>query len=410
MKNLPMFYLLECPLGVALFKKDEEQVSLLDKHTFGTDSDPISIFSSLDEGVVPDSIKDLIRQHCPPASTINILSEKLAKSLGDELHVNVVCTPDECFRRIRLNCFKHFGISKDEYKAQTARMAHRMIETDRSDVVLIDILNYVEEMDVCINNRIMRVREWYSIHFPELNSILENNMEYLKMVLRVGNRKTFIQDEKSETEHTDNSRLVDLARQSMGCDMKDADIQSIKDDVLNILKDVEYREGMLVFMKTKAQQGFPNLYNLIGEVILARLLRKAGSISKLSQLPSSTVQILGSEKAFNEAIKSKGNTPKHGIIFNHSFISGLPDNIRGRVARVVANKIALCARVDSDPKRAIKGDFGAKMKVLVEKVIEKLSDHREKEKKPIINKKKRVISVADYDVSRDSRKRAKKPD
>ena len=46
----------------------------------------------------------------------------------------------------------------------------------------------------------------------------------------------------------------------------------------------------------------------------------AGSLTNLAKYPASTVQILGAEKALFRALKTKGNTPKYGLIFHSSFI------------------------------------------------------------------------------------------
>jgi len=392
-----MLYLLESPLGLAIFKRTQDDMTLLKRHIFSPNTNITAVFNALNQGELPCDLREFILENCPAGSTVNVLNAKLTQTMTEEMHLNAVCTPDEYFRRIRTNHFKYFDVSKDVSRAMTARLAHRLIETSRDDVVVVDLLNCVEEMDVSINCRTMRVREWYSIHFPELDAIADNS-EYLNTVLRVGN--------KSSLACTDDG-IGALAKHSMGCDMGEADISRIKEDIQDILKDMEHRGRILALMKTKVQQGFPNLYNLAGEGITARLLRRAGSISQLAQMASSTIQILGAEKAFNEAIKARSNTPKHGLIFNHSFVSGASEDVRGRVARVFANKISLCARVDSDSSRTEGGEFGAEMRKAVERLIERQMDKGKKGKKEILKSKKRVISVSEYDVSRDSRKRSK---
>lgn len=398
-----MLYLLESVFGMALFKKNKEDMILLKKLLFDADTSVVDVSNALNEGVIPDQIKEFIKENCPPASTLNVLNPRACRTISKELSIDAVCIPDAEFRKIRTSPFKYFDVSKDICRMVTSKIAHKLIETDRNDLILVDILNYVEEMDVSINNRIMRMREWYSIHFPELNTVADS-MAYLGFVLKIGNRQEFLLD----PDHSDvPDELIQLARLSMGSNMKNEDIQKIKDDVKNILKDVEYKGSMLTLMRTCAQASFPNLFNLIGEGLTARLIRKAGSISQLAQLASSTIQILGAEKAFNEAVKTKSNTPKYGLIFNHSLVCNSPEEIRGRVARAVANKISLCARIDSDPKNLASGEFGMKTRKEVEKLVETLTDRENRGKRPVINKKKRIISVKEYDVSRDSTKRMK---
>lgn len=391
-----MFYLLESPIGIALFKRTQDDITMLKSLAFDESTDTPAIFHSLNSGDLPESVISFISENCTAGSTINVLNPQLSEKIKNETQLNGVCEPDEYFRKIRTNSFKYFGTSKNTNMAATAKLAHRLASTGRDDMIVVDLLNCVEEMDVSINNRVMRMREWYSIHFPELN-VIADNMEYLQTVIRIGNRKGLETDGEIEK----------LAKNSMGSEMKEDDIEKIKEDINGILRDVEHKNSVVGLLKMRIQRAFPNLYNLAGESITARLLRKAGSISRLAQMPSSTVQILGAEKAFNEAVKAKSNTPKHGLIFNHSFISGSPEHLRGRIARVFANKISLCARVDSENQS---GDFGATMKKTIEKLIEKMIENGSKEKKIAVKNKKRIISVTEYDVSRDSTKRSKTAD
>jgi nucleolar protein 56 len=78
-----------------------------------------------------------------------------------------------------------------------------------------------------------------------------------------------------------------------------------------------------------------------------RLIAHAGSLTKLSKCPASTVQILGAEKALFRALKSKGNTPKFGLLFNSTYISRAATKNKGRISRYLANKCAIASRIDA---------------------------------------------------------------
>lgn len=91
----------------------------------------------------------------------------------------------------------------------------------------------------------------------------------------------------------------------------------------------------------------PNLRSLIGDTVAARLIQKAGSLTSLAKCPASTVQILGAEKALFRALKTKGNTPKYGLIYHSSFIGRASAKNKGRISRYLANKCAIAARIDS---------------------------------------------------------------
>ncbi|MFH1638532.1 MAG: hypothetical protein ABIB71_08960 [Candidatus Woesearchaeota archaeon] len=88
-----------------------------------------------------------------------------------------------------------------------------------------------------------------------------------------------------------------------------------------------------------------------GPIISARLIRNAGSLKKLSSMPSSKIQLLGAEKALFTHLKTGSKAPKHGIIFNHFSIKESEN--KGKAARKLASKIAIAARVDYFKKNKI---------------------------------------------------------
>ncbi len=95
----------------------------------------------------------------------------------------------------------------------------------------------------------------------------------------------------------------------------------------------------------------PNLTEILGAKIAARLLERAGSMEKLAILPASTIQIIGAEKSLFKALTrirkgKKAKIPKHGIIFQHPFIRSLPKRKRGKMARFMAGKLAIAAKLD----------------------------------------------------------------
>lgn len=74
---------------------------------------------------------------------------------------------------------------------------------------------------------------------------------------------------------------------------------------------------------------------------------QAGSLTNLAKAPASTVQILGAEKALFRALKTKGNTPKYGLIYHSTFIGRADAKNKGRISRYLANKCSIATRIDS---------------------------------------------------------------
>jgi nucleolar protein 56 len=127
----------------------------------------------------------------------------------------------------------------------------------------------------------------------------------------------------------------------------------------------EYRHKLHTYLLDKMHVVAPNLSALIGEVVGARLISHAGSLTNLAKYPASTVQILGAEKALFRALKTKGNTPKYGLIFHSSFIGRAKQRNKGRISRYLANKCSIASRIDCFSELATDA-FGAKMKEQVE--------------------------------------------
>lgn len=110
----------------------------------------------------------------------------------------------------------------------------------------------------------------------------------------------------------------------------------------------------------------PNLTALIGEMVGSKLISHSGSLINLAKYPASTIQILGAEKALFRALKTRGKTPKYGLIFNSTFIGRAGQKNKGRISRYLANKCAIAARIDSFSETQQTTAFGEKLKEQME--------------------------------------------
>ena len=117
----------------------------------------------------------------------------------------------------------------------------------------------------------------------------------------------------------------------------------------------------------------PNLTALIGEMVGSKLISHSGGLINLAKYPASTIQILGAEKALFRALKTKGKTPKYGLIFNSSFIGRAGLKNKGRISRYLANKCAIASRLDSFSEGVPNGRFGETLKDQMEERLTFLS-------------------------------------
>ncbi len=93
-------------------------------------------------------------------------------------------------------------------------------------------------------------------------------------------------------------------------------------------------------------QRTPNLSALLGPDLAARLLAQARGLDRLARLPASTIQVLGAERAFFEHLRGRAPPPRHGLLFLHPAIQSAPRRERGKLARALAGKVAIAARID----------------------------------------------------------------
>lgn len=133
----------------------------------------------------------------------------------------------------------------------------------------------------------------------------------------------------------------------MGMDTSEQDMNNIVIFTDRMIALALYRKQLYTYLEEKMSTVAPNLSTLIGETVAARLIQKAGSLTALAKCPASTVQILGAEKALFRALKTKGNTPKYGLIYHSSFIGRASAKNKGRISRYLSNKCAIAARIDS---------------------------------------------------------------
>merc|ERR1711976_612765 len=142
-----------------------------------------------------------------------------------------------------------------------------------------------------------------------------------------------------------------------GMDISPVDLMNIEKFASRVIALAEYRKELAKYLTDKMGNVAPNLAALIGDIVGARLISHAGSLTNLAKYPASTVQILGAEKALFRALKKKGNTPKYGLIFHSTFIGRAAAKNKGRISRFLANKASIACRMDcfSDEPTAVVG-------------------------------------------------------
>jgi len=226
---------------------------------------------------------------------------------------------------------------KDVQKAQSERGA-----------TIIQTAQLLNELDKSLNVLSGKLREWYGLHFPELSRAVDDHNIYAILVERLGDRSSFTPENLGELELGDRAKkILSASEDSMGAPLLSEDEEHLRSLAANLVSLYSYRESLEALIMGIAEEAVPNLSVVAGPGLAAKLLEKAGGLKKLAMMPSSTVQILGAEKALFRSKKTGAKPPKHGLIFQHPYIHAKPRKLRGKAARTLAAKISLAARADA---------------------------------------------------------------
>lgn len=269
-------------------------------------------------------------------------------------------------QKLRLLAVKH-GYVKDQAefnqlmaKINIAMTKVKIKKAIQRDSLIVQTNGAIEELDKSINILVERLREWYSLHFPEMNRQISKHEKFVKLVEKFGSRDNIKEPE-----------LKMLVKNSMGMDLKESDVKELKSFAHSINELYKLRDRLSKYLDNILTEVAPNVKDLAGPALAAKLISRAGGLKKLARMPSSTIQLLGAEKALFRHLHGRGKPPKHGIISMHPMIQNAPPTQRGKVARLMASKISIAARMDyfSDkPKLAnLKKDLEKKIKGLVRK-------------------------------------------
>lgn len=147
-----------------------------------------------------------------------------------------------------------------------------------------------EDLDKEINNYMMRLKEWYGYHFPELAKLVSDNLVYTRIVKQLGMRESYEETDLSSVVGEDLEKEVKTAAEiSMGTEITEEDLSSITGLADQILELFEYRDQLEEYLRNRMMSVAPNLSLIVGEVIAAKLIAKAGSLINLAKCSASTI-------------------------------------------------------------------------------------------------------------------------
>ncbi|KAL5750735.1 hypothetical protein ACOSP7_025338 [Xanthoceras sorbifolium] len=352
--------------------------------------DALNQCNSVSEGLMTDELRNFLELNLPKVKegkkakfSLGLSEPKIGSHIFEV--TKIPCQSNEfvleLLRGVRLHFDRFIKDLKpgDIEKAQLGlghsySRAKVKFNVNRVDNMVIQAIFLLDTLDKDVNSFSMRVREWYSWHFPELVKIVNDNYLYARVVKLIEDKSVlsddFIPALTDILGDEDKAKeIVEAGKASMGQDLSPVDLINVQMFAQRVMDLSEYRKKLYEYLVTKMNDIAPNLASLIGEVVGARLISHAGSLTNLAKCPSSTLQILGAEKALFRALKTRGNTPKYGLIFHSSFIGRASARNKGRMARYLANKCSIASRIDcfADSNSTV---FGEKLREQVEERLD----------------------------------------
>ncbi|KAL2268801.1 hypothetical protein VTJ83DRAFT_3647 [Remersonia thermophila] len=348
----------------------------------------------ISEGIMPEHLKNTLELNLPQTSgkkskiVLGVVDKRLAGEISAAFP-GVQCEAADTsevvaalLRGIRLHANKLLkGLQEGDIGRAQLGLGHAYsrakvkFSVHKNDNHIIQGIATLDALDKGINQAAMRVREWYGWHFPELIRIVSDNHMYCKLVLAIGNKKTVTEESLDEFVNILNQdqdkaeAIIQAARISMGQDISDVDLEMIKELATNVVKMSEYRRILAESLDKKMGDVAPNLQVILGTPVAARLISHAGSLTNLAKYPASTLQILGAEKALFRALKTKGATPKYGLLYQSSFIGRAGPKVKGRISRYLANKCSIACRIDNFSEKPTRR-YGEVMREQLEQRLE----------------------------------------
>ncbi|KER27202.1 snoRNA binding domain protein [Opisthorchis viverrini] len=403
-----MLVLFETAAGYAVFKVHDEagarevsdlskafedttamsQLVQLEKFVqFKDTRDALAAVTDVVEGRISKKLKKLLKKLYVKELRDDVLAvadKKLSMDISSKMNISTISdsSVQNLMRAIRCHLSSLLPVVDDGHLTRMRLgLAHSLdryklkCNPDKIDTMIVQAVGLLDELDKEINNYIMRTKEMYGWHFPELSKIVTDNVAYVKVVKRIGHRENATTIDLSDLVPDDVcAQIREASIVSLGTEVVDADIEMINGMCDQVLEVAESRTNLQDYVMKRMIAVAPNLTALVGELLGARLIARAGTLVNLAKHPSSTVQILGAEKALFRALKSQHNTPKYGILYHASLINQAEPKLKGKMSRMLAAKASLSARLDALGEEGADTELGIRSRAYLENRLRQLEE------------------------------------
>ncbi|ASJ03546.1 C/D box methylation guide ribonucleoprotein complex aNOP56 subunit [Thermococcus profundus] len=347
------------------------------------------------KGEPTDELLELIEELNEKGYTEFVVEDtELARGLKELGYSTTAEFPSVAGERLRSNPEEFLGEKWfDEYFSVGVSLTRLRIQEQSGarDKMIIQAIEALDDIDKVTNLLVSRLREWYGLHFPELDEILPKHEQYVVFVASIGAKENATEEKLKSLGLPDAKveKILNAAEKSMGAPLGKFDEDIIRKLAREINDLYKLRKQIEDYLETAMDEVAPNLKALVGAKLAARLMSLAGGLRELAIMPASTIQVLGAEKALFRHLRSGAKPPKHGVIFQYPAINRSPWWQRGKIARALAGKLAIAARVDYFSGEYIAEELKQELEARIQEIKQKYPNPPKRKAKPEKKKKEK---------------------
>ncbi|KAI1268808.1 pre-mRNA splicing factor [Xylariaceae sp. FL1019] len=228
------------------------------------------------------------------------------------------------------------------------------------------ILTESNTLSTQIDGEIMKVhkfiRDHYSTRFPELETLIQNPIEYAKVVAILGNGPMDSDRIKAIQGSTDNPLGESLktildgpslmivtveATTSKGQEISQEELDRILRACHMMIKMEKAKKTLTEYVQSRMSIFAPNLTAVVGSLTAAQLINTAGGLTNLSRVPACNIAAWGTNKSRNSAFATNVTIRQQGFLYYSPIIRGIPNDVKKKAMKAVAAKLVLAARADT---------------------------------------------------------------
>ncbi|KAI0880365.1 pre-mRNA splicing factor [Annulohypoxylon maeteangense] len=273
------------------------------------------------------------------------------------------------------------------------------------------ILTESNTLSTQIDGEIMKVhkfiRDHYSARFPELETLVQNAIEYAKVVAILGNGPMDSDSIRALQGSADNPLGESLksvldgpslmivtveATTTKGHEISQEELERILKACHMMIKMDSAKKTLTDYVQSRMNIFAPNLTTLVGSLTAAQLINNAGGLTNLSRTPACNLAAWGSKRSGNTAFATNVGVKQQGFLYHSPIIRGIPNDLKKKAMKAVAAKLVLAARADTGHTNP-DGSYGEELRSQCLERLDKLTE-------PPPNKGQRALPAPDDKPSR----------